>query len=958
MSRIITLFELEVSVSEFVVGQRWINDAELMMGLGTVLSVEHRTVSILFHATGESRTYAKESAPLTRIRFNIGDEISDIHKRKLMIENVFEENSLLTYQVKTASGDLERLEERDLDTSIQLNKPLDRLISGQVDKNKWFDLRYQTWQNLLKNYSSDISGLTGARTSLIPHQLYIANEVASRYAPRVLLADEVGLGKTIEACLILHQQINRGRANRVLIIVPDALIHQWLVELLRRFNLYFSIFDEERCLAITESTDFTNPFNAEQQILCSLNLFTDNPERFEQVLNSEWDLLIIDEAHHLAWSKEHVSEEYKLVEKLALISKGLLLLTATPEQFGKESHFARLRLLDPDRFDDYENFVQQENQYQIIADLIEKISADEKLSDSLMNHLISLESNIDLDLVKSDELSNQQKTDIIHHLLDCHGTGRVLFRNTRAAIQGFPERQVAPCPLELPDEYKLAFETKGSDLLHPERLKNLTGDWTKFDPRVNWLVELLSKYKTEKILLITHYAETAIELSNALKTQYGVASSVFHEKLSIVDRDKRAADFADNETGVQILMCSEIGSEGRNFQFSHHLVLFDLPLNPDLLEQRIGRLDRIGQTQTINIHTPYFEASAQQRLYNWYHNALNAFNTTCPAGAEIFSANKQQLIEALNLSTYEDDEYENFVEKCKQEYIELNQAMHDGRDRLLEYSSCRKVIANKIQSKIESFEQSSQLKTYMSDLFDCYGVNMEEHKFGSYIISPAEHMVGQFPGLNDDGMTVTFDRNVALSHDDMHFLSWDHPMVLNGIDMLLSHEMGNTSVSSIKSNDFQPGQLLIQTVHILNIEIPTEHKLDITSEQLQALPILTTLTETAEDISLQFNVHKFKSVAKTIAKQIVQLKENVIKKTLSIISDEISEHASEYLQSHYSTNILILENEIDRLTALKTVNPQVRDEEIAFFRSQLDGFRLALDHPVSRLDSIRLIITT
>ena len=958
MSRIITLFELEVSVSEFVVGQRWINDAELMMGLGTVLSVEHRTVSILFHATGESRTYAKESAPLTRIRFNIGDEISDIHKHKLVVENVFEESSLLTYQVKTASGSLELLEERDLDTSIQLNKPLDRLISGQVDKNKWFDLRYQTWQNLLKNYNSDISGLTGARTSLIPHQLYIANEVASRYAPRVLLADEVGLGKTIEACLILHQQINRGRANRVLIIVPDALIHQWLVELLRRFNLYFSIFDEERCLAITESTDFTNPFNAEQQILCNLNLFTDNPDRFEQVLNSQWDLLIIDEAHHLAWSKEHVSEEYKLVEKLAFISKGLLLLTATPEQFGKESHFARLRLLDPDRFNDYESFVQQENQYQIIADLIEKISANEKLSDSLMNHLISLESNIDLDLIKSDALSNQQKTDIIHHLLDCHGTGRVLFRNTRAAIQGFPERQVTPCPLKLPDEYKLAFETNNTDLLHPERLKNLPGDWTKFDPRINWLIELLSKYKTEKILLITHYSETAIELSNALKTQYGKASSVFHEKLSIVDRDKRAADFADNETGVQILMCSEIGSEGRNFQFSHHLVLFDLPLNPDLLEQRIGRLDRIGQTQTINIHVPYFENSAQQRLYNWYHSALNAFNTTCPAGAEIFSANKQQLIDALDSSEYKDDDYENFVEKCKQDHINLNQAMHDGRDRLLEYSSCRKVIADKILSKIESFEQSSQLKTYMNDLFDCYGVNMEEHKFGSYIISPAEHMVGQFPGLNDDGMTVTFDRNIALSHDDMHFLSWDHPMVLNGIDMLLSHEMGNTSVSSIKSNDFQPGQLLIQTVHILNIEIPAEHKLDIIAEQLQALPILTTLTETGEDISLQFSAHKFKSVAKTIAKQIVQLKESVIKKTLSIISDEISEHASEYLQSHYSTNILVLENEIDRLTALKTVNPQVRDEEIAFFRSQLNSFRLALDHPVSRLDSIRLIITT
>jgi len=939
-------------MTEYAINQRWISDAELLMGLGTVLAVEHRTVSIIFHATGETRTYAKESAPLTRIRFNIGDEISDIHKRKLWVADVFEEDSLIVYQVKTANGDLEILEERDLDTSIQLNKPLERLMSGQVDKNKWFELRYQTWRNQLRNYTSGISGLTGARTSLIPHQLYIANEVASRYAPRVLLADEVGLGKTIEAGLILHQQMNRGRANRVLIIVPDALINQWLVELLRRFNLYFSIFDEERCLAITESTDFENPFNAEQQVLCSLNLFTDNPQRFEQVLNTQWDLLIVDEAHHLGWSQEQVSDEYKLVEQLARISKGLLLLTATPEQFGKESHFARLRLLDPDRFNDYEHFVQQENQYQIIADLIEKISANETLSDSLLNHLSSLESDVDIDLVKDCKLSETQKTDIIHHLLDCHGTGRVLFRNTRAAIQGFPQRKVTPYALPLPGEYQ--YSENITDLLHPEKTNN---KWTKFDPRINWLVKLLNQLKSEKILLITHFAETAIELSQTLKSQFGLASSVFHENLSIVDRDKRAADFADKETGVQILMCSEIGSEGRNFQFAHHLVLFDLPLNPDLLEQRIGRLDRIGQTHTINIHAPYFEHSAQQRLFHWYHKSLNAFNTTCPAGAEIFSKNQQQLLMALDTTQYSNDDYEAFVDKTQHEYNELNQAMHDGRDRLLEYSSCRKNIAKKIQSKIENFEQSSQLKPYMHDLFDCYGVNIEEHKAGSYIITPAEHMVGQFPGLSDDGMTVTFDRQVALSHDDMHFLSWDHPMVINGIDMLLTHEMGNTSVCSIKSTDFQPGQLLIQTVHILNIEVPAEHQQEISNDQLQSLPILTTFTEAGEDISLQFRQHKYKSVDKAIAKQIVQLKENSIKKSLEQINRDIEGNASEYLQSHYATNLLILENEIDRLTALKKVNPQVRDEEIDFFRTQLKGYNMALNNPLCRLDSIRLMIT-
>ena len=952
-------------VLQYVVGQRWINDAEIMMGLGTVLAVEHRTVSILFHATGETRTYAKESAPLTRIRFKQGDEIIDIHKRALKVHEVNEENALITYTVETDTGEIEFLEERDLDTSIQLNKPLDRLLSGQIDDNKWFRLRFQSWQNQLKNHNSGVNGLTGARTSLIPHQLYIANEVASRYAPRVLLADEVGLGKTIEACLILHQQLSTGRANRILIVVPDALINQWLVELLRRFNLFFSIYDEERCQAIVESTDFNNPFNAEQQILCSLNLFTENPERFEQVTNADWDLLIIDEAHHLGWSKEHVSEEYKLIEQLAAISKGLLLLTATPEQFGKESHFARLRLLDPDKFNDYDSFLQQENQYQIIADLIENISSNLPLSDSLFSHLVSLESNVDIEHAKTGQLSEQNKSDIIHHLLDCHGTGRVLFRNTRSAIQGFPERKVIAHPLKLPEEYQKIFSNKehnAKELLQPERLCNKSTDWTKHDPRVKWLVGLLDSLDNEKILLITHYADTAVELSKALKTQFGIASSVFHENLSIVDRDKRAADFADKETGVQILLCSEIGSEGRNFQFSHHLVLFDLPLNPDLLEQRIGRLDRIGQTQTIKIHTPYFDHSAQQRLFYWYHKALDAFNTTCPAGAQIYIQNQDKLFSLLDLKSHSEDEFQLFIDDCHQQYNELNQIMHEGRDRLLEYSSCRKDIADKLKNKIEYFEQQSMLKSFMSDLFDCYGVNLEENKTGSYILSPAEHMIGQFPGLSEDGMTITFDRNIALSHDDMHFLSWDHPMVLNGIDMLLSNEMGNTSVCSIKasslSSQFQPGQLFIQTVHILNLDIPAKYQKHINSQQLQELPVLTTCNEQAEDISDVFNASSFKRVDKTIAKQIAQLKESEIKHAVSIISESISEHATSYLQSHYISNILMLENEVNRLAALKNVNPQVRDEEITFFKIQLEAFESALHHPVSRLDSIRLIITT
>lgn len=131
---------------------------------------------------------------------------------------------------------------------LKFNKPQDRLFAGQIDRLSRFSLRYQALVHQHARRRSPTRGLAGGRVSLIPHQLHIAREVGHRHAPRVLLADEVGLGKTIEAGMIIYQQLLSGRAQRVLILVPESLQHQWLVEMLRRFNLHFSLFDEERCI--------------------------------------------------------------------------------------------------------------------------------------------------------------------------------------------------------------------------------------------------------------------------------------------------------------------------------------------------------------------------------------------------------------------------------------------------------------------------------------------------------------------------------------------------------------------------------------------------------------------------------------------------------------------------------------------------------------------------------------
>ncbi len=140
--------------------------------------------------------------------------------------------------------------------------------------------------------------------------------VANRHAPRVLLADEVGLGKTIEAGMILHHQLHTGKASRVLILVPDSLIHQWLVEMLRRFNLSFSIFDQERIDSLLDEK-YSSPFESEQKILCPLSLVSHATETQQHVLSATWDIVIVDEAHHLTWSKQKVSPEYQCVEQLA-----------------------------------------------------------------------------------------------------------------------------------------------------------------------------------------------------------------------------------------------------------------------------------------------------------------------------------------------------------------------------------------------------------------------------------------------------------------------------------------------------------------------------------------------------------------------------------------------------------------------------------------------------------------
>ncbi|WP_417541829.1 RNA polymerase-associated protein RapA [Methylophaga thalassica] len=945
-----------MSDSAFIVGQRWVSNSEAELGLGIIQESSGRRIEVFFPAAAESRFYAADNAPLSRVIYSEGDKVSTREDVSFVISAVQPFNGCYIYQGDTEAGEPISIHEMDLDSRVHFNQPQDRFFAGQVDKNSQFELRAKTLNYQHELVKSPVYGLLGGRVQLLPHQLYIAQQVAQRFAPRVLLADEVGLGKTIEAGLILHKQVLSGQVRRALIVVPDALLHQWLVEMLRRFNLTFTLIDHERHEALQE-LDEGNPFDSAQFVLCGLNDLLANPQMQVDMLAAQWDMLIVDEAHHLAWSPEQSSEGYQLIETLAAQIPALLLLTATPEQLGIESHFARLRLLDSDKFFDFDDFVKQEAAYQPVSELIEQLDAAEtwaQLSAAQQSQLKDYIDELLFEQLSSEDQFTVAKVDVIQQLLDRHGTGRVLYRNTRDVVKGFPNRILHQYELSLPQALV------GEDVSHiilPEQ-HFTEADWLKNDSRVSWLVDFLKAHRDDKILIICAQADTAQQLENYLNISQGIRSAVFHEGLSLVNRDRAAAYFADDEEGAQCLVCSEIGSEGRNFQFSHHLVLFDLPVNPDLLEQRIGRLDRIGQHHDVHIHVPYYAGTAQSVLLHWYHDGMNAFEQVLAAGQRIAGETKQQL-QAAMAEPGNNKALDSLIKQTQKVTEQTLAELQSGRHRLLERHSYNESHAEYVVGEVESLSRSLELAGFMDDVFDAFGVDQQPHSTDSIIIEPGTHMQTQFPELPDEGLMATYQRHKALGREDMTFLTWEHPMVLGAIDMVLNSELGNSAFCTLATDEVKAGSLLLEAIFVMRTV--SERDLQI-QRFISESHIRLVVDERGRQYQTLFEEQDFNKMAGRIPRATAQ---ELIRHARSPVENllEQAKKAVVDIEQTLKQEALVnmnneLEQEYQRLSALAKVNPNIRPQELDYLKQRQDKLNSGIQSASLSLDAIRVAIVT
>lgn len=940
-------------------GQRWINEAELELGLATLLESDRRTITLLFADSEESRCYAVSSAPLVRISFAVGDTLhyypgADSSQPLCSgeVSEVVGDDGLLFYRIDSEAGSTV-VPEGWIDPYMPLHRPTLRLFSGQLDAGHWFELRHTAREAALRQAQDPLRGLSSGRIALLPHQLYIINEVASRRRPRVLLADEVGLGKTIQAGAIINSQLLNGRAKRVLVVVPESLQHQWLVELRRRFHLAPTLLDSERLEALADESA-SNPFEQCQLALCSMTALAE-PHWGELAERAGWDLCVVDEAHHLRWDHDPalVSAEYRTIEQLAAQTNGLLLLTATPQQLGAESHFARLRLLDPERFNSLADYQHQQRQLAPLAAAIEQIEAGEPLSAASRTLLEELLDPTEQALLRAQQAkpSEAATAELTELLLDRHGTGRVLFRNSRAAVGGFAPRRAHIELLPPPPEYSAEILASPT----PERRYREGGgkEWTRIDPRVNWLLAKLKQSAGEKLVVILHCAESALDLVDYLRIRRGILAAVFHEQMSVVERDRGAAMFAD-DPDCPLLICSEIGSEGRNFQFASQLVLLDLPDNPDLLEQRIGRLDRIGQQRTVEITLPLLAGSAQHKLLRWHHEAANSISQQSPAAEPLYREFADQL------SAASDRQLEPLLAAAAARHSELQGELAAGRDRLLERNSCRQPQADQLAAGLIAAERSDQLRNYMATLLDSWGVEREPLDEQSWALRPSSEMSEPFPELDDDGLSLTFDRDIALRREELAFLSWDHPMVSAASEQLLRSSRGNATLATLdgrplKQVGITSGAVLVELCFLL--EAPGANR-----RYLPPTPARWLFDEQGRDLAGPLKpailAKLCKPVGRRLAAQAVKSKQRELRRLVALGERSAQQASPALTASAVAAAEAQLQHETDRLEALARRNPLFDPAELAALAAERSQLSTELERLALRLDAVRVIVVT
>ena len=636
---------------------------------------------------------------------------------------------------------------------------IERLAEGRIDSADAFVSRLDALNLLAAREAGGLGSMLGGRVRLFPHQLYVAERATATLPVRWLLADEVGLGKTIEAALIMNRLLHTQPIERCLVVAPDTLTVQWLGELWRKYHQVFTLLDAARLADVAR--DFGerfNPFDVHRRAVVSLEMLVERPDLTRSAVAAGIDLLIVDEAQRLRWPRGRAAgPAYRAVAPIAALGRHVLLLSATPLEDDADGFFRLLQLLRPDEFPDGTD---------VEARLASGVPFPACTSATRRVDIGGLPPRIPvaIDIDPSPALVAARAA-----LIPAVG-GRTPLDDRRTVER---VRRALSSGAALASVLAAA----DADLRrHAEAID-------REDPRLAWLAAHAVRWREarQKTLVFVAHRETLEMLRAALSARAALATGVFHEELSAARRDIEVARFRAAD-GPSLLVSTEAGGEGRNFEFCDRLVHYDMPWRPTTVEQRIGRLDRIGRR--IPVEVVYFRprtglGADVVRLFE----RIGLFEQPI-AGIEPQLAHVEQALEALALdpaASLSAVAIDRLLAEARAARTRIQEAAYRQLHRAPYHAALGPALLARVPHDLDASMERvvTRLATQLGFRVEAVrGPRAYAIEFGH------EAVVDSLPGVPAGASFVgTFDREYAVEDERHDFFASGHPLV----EGLLAH---------------------------------------------------------------------------------------------------------------------------------------------------------------------------
>lgn len=875
--------------------------------LGQIVNIDEflNIVEVKFNDIYNMGIFFKEFIDKKKFDIEIVKRCKIMNNSKILYRNKYEGMIISTYNDKEKSSyykyyikvneEIFLAEERYIQAHFNRDdiNVFNQLVNYEFHNPIWYQCRsyVSDYVHAVKNSPDGIESMLGSRVHLLPHQIDTVMSVVNERECRFMLADEVGLGKTIEASVILKYLKDKNKNLKVLIIVPDSLIYQWKTELEYKFWLDVSI----------EVTDKNSDI-----VIYPLEKINTNSASW--IYGKKWDLLIVDETHRTI----SMDQEYNKILELSKKIESLLLITATPIQQRKSEYLKFLKILKPDYYESmseevFEKLLEKQSNirstlYRMTKDLDAYHSEDlaeyyeedlrevaEEINDEVFNGIIDeikinskdkgLET-VKLALAYLGEYYQIERQIIRHRRIELKDklsqrTLEEVSYNQIGSELNFYERDVSeeiheylqqlvlenpkskiieqfvkellsalyssPWALEFMlktrlfavenDIYFEFNEYNNLNLLstprkEDERRTNLAMYIDSFEGEIDILKHIISlnkkwingtlrefesleelyndpdlikgkflkmvdyiteSYEEEKIVIFTSWKQTAEKLEEVLKLKFGLDSCVsFHGGKS----DKELQDSADkfqSDENCKFIVCDELGGEGRNFQIADAIIHFDIPWSPIILEQRIGRLDRVGRDTNKDVISVVFysENTVEESLFKIWKESLNVFNDSLSGLELVFEEIQNKILNAIKNDVrygldYIFEEISEYSQQMK-EYVEeeqyIDMARHLDRDK-----------ENKINQILDRFseEKGNKLKVVMNkwanligftptkiedDIYGFLPQNFKQNAFKNTFFTIPDMEKTRKRTKNKNSIKGTFSRYKAIEREDLVFFA-------------------------------------------------------------------------------------------------------------------------------------------------------------------------------------------